>query len=159
MAIEITEVMEDNIIPIKSNIHDCSDTGTDQTLNSGVRTLYTNDKVGYEDKSGDTNLWDSVTSTITDSIAYSQIDIIIGGKMNASSANTRLFVELVIPATTEIVVRSFDLPITRNGVDIESSVSFNVYNGPAALLDGFQIYLTAVGGNIVISDTHILVRV
>ena len=154
---ELSTVMKDDIIPIKSSIHDCANSIGSQTLLSNVRTLYTNDKLGYEDKSGN-DLWDSVNSIISDSIQYSKIDIIIGGIMNTASANTRLFVELVIPSTTEILVRSFDLEIGRIGIDIESSVNFMVYNGTAALNDGFQIYITAIGGSIDIKNTHILIR-
>lgn len=156
---ELTTILRDDIIPIRSNIHDCADNSSTQTLVNGVRTLYTNNKLVYEDKSGTTDLWDAVTSTVNDTIEYSKIDIIVGGKMNAASANTRLFIELVIPATTEILVRSFDIEINRIGVDIENSGNFLVYNGPAALQDGFQIYLTAIGGNIDISNTHILIRI
>jgi len=155
----IQDVLEENIIPIKSNIHDCADTVGTQTLANGVRTLYTNDAVAYEYKSGTTDLWDSTTSTVTDSILDSKIDIIVGGIMNAPSANTLLKVELEIDATTPIQVREKTFDITRNNVDIADSFTFLVYNGAAALADGFKIYLTASGGTVDIKNKTILVRV
>lgn len=159
----VQNVFEEQIIPIKSAIHDCVDTGTLQALSDGVRTLYTNDKATYEVRSGDTDLWDSVNSTVIDSILYSKIDIKVGGTMNASSANSRLKVELIIDVggtgLSEILVEEIELEISRVGVDIKRSITFIGYNGSAALADGFKVYLTAIGGTISISDSHILVRV
>lgn len=155
---DIRDVLEDNIIPRKSRIHDCVDTGTLQTLADGVRTVYTNDKLGYEYNNGTGDLWDSVNNKITDTILDAKIDIIVGGTMNAPSANTRLDVELVIDDTPEIPVKKRTLEISRNGVNIDADMAFLVYNGAAAQADGFKIYLTAQGGSIDITNKSILVR-
>lgn len=159
----VQSVFKEQIVPIQSNIHDCVDTGTLVTLSSGVRTLYTNDKLTYEYKNGETDLWDSVNSIVKDSILDSKVDIVIGGTHNAPNANTRLKVELVIDVggtgLSEILVKTRTLEIVRNGVDINADMAFHVYNGAAALADGFKIYLTAENGDVGISDKAMLVRV
>ena len=155
----VQSVFEEQIVPIQSNIHDCADTIGTQTLADGVRTLYTNDCATYEYRNGTTDLWDSVNSKVTDSIEDSKIDIIVGGIMNAQAANTLLKVEIEIDATTPIPVREKTFDITRNNVDITDSFAFLVYNGAAALADGFKIYLTAIGGTVDIKNKTILVRV
>jgi len=153
-------LMANKIIPIKSSIHDCVDNSAVETLLAGTRNLRTNNALAYEYRSGDTDLWDEVTSTVKDTILDSKMDIIIGGTMNAPSANTRMMVELVIPDPGgEILVKSRTLEVSRNGVDIHVDMSFLVYNGAAALTHGFQVYLSPIGGNIDISNKAILVRV
>lgn len=155
----VQSVLEEQIVPIKASIHDCANTVGTQTLSDGVRTLYTNDAQAYEYLNGDTPLFDTSTSLIKDSILDSKVDIIVGGIMNAPTANTLLTVELEIASATPIPVKQRTFDITRNNVDITEHVAFHVYNGAAALADGFRIWLTASGGTVYIKDKVILVRV
>ena len=95
---ELTDIMKDEIIPIQASIHDCASTLGEVALSNGVRTLYTNDKLVNELKNGTTDLWDSVTSTVRDSILWSKVDIIVGARIKSTTASVRLKFEIVIPA-------------------------------------------------------------
>jgi len=163
MMKSVQSVFEEQIVPIQSSIHDCVDTGTLATLSSGVRTLYTNDKLGYEYRNGGTDLWDSVNSVVKDSILDTKIDIILGCVRNAPSANTRMKFELVIDVggdgLNEIPVSTIICEIVRNGVNIPARIVFHVYNGAAALADGFKLYVTAENGDVNVTNKSILVRV
>ena len=156
---ELRDIEANNFIPEKCGIHDLVDTGGVQTLVNGVRTLYTNDAGTYEYRNATYPYFNNATGKLDGGPVEDQaLDIKIGGIMNAASANTRIRVEVIIDATVEIPVDDIEIEINRTGVDVKGGAVFPVYNGAAAVADGFKIYLTAINGDINISGKHMLLR-
>jgi len=52
----------------------------------------------------------------------------------------------------EIPVETIICEIVRNAVDIPARIAFHVYNGAAALVDGFKLYVTAENGDVNVSN-------
>lgn len=159
---DIREVLEDNFIARKGQIHTLVDTleTSPITLVSGVRTLMSNDGSVYEEYSDASNLMYNKTTGLIDAgtVEYAKQEIVVGGVMNSASANTRLKIELVIPYTPEIIVRYVEVEINRVGVDISEFRTFAVYSGPLAILHGYHLYATAIGGNIDLYNKSLLIR-
>lgn len=150
----------------QASIHDCHNTydvagNTEVIIGTGTSVLYTNDKVGYEFKNAAYNTWDSTNDLIDMSnvVLNSKVDILIGGEMKAGTANANLVVELIIPATVEIVVIDKTFVIPDVGAYHTDDINFHTYNSAAAKADNFQIRLSAVGGDITIKNKVLLTRI
>lgn len=155
-------LLQSKIMSKVASIHDCHNDVTEQVISSGTDVIYGNDKSVYEFKNASYNTWDSANSLIdmTNVALNSKVDIILGGEMKAGTSNANLIVELFIPATAgDIIVKRKVFLIPDVGVYHEDDIAFHPYNGAASNTDNFQVRLYAVGGNVTIKNSTILVRV
>ena len=139
----ITDVLNNNIIHAKRQIHDAVDTGADLTLLSGVTIPYPVDAAGREYKSGDV-IWDKLTSEFTDSILDSVIMVKWDFVLNCSQISKILHMAIVIPdpgGDIPVYDRDYDIG-SQNNTDLRFSNSTVLYNAAEALASGFRIDIT-----------------
>lgn len=122
-------------------ITDVVDTGTDVTLSSGVRTLYTSDG-GSRTYIHGAILFDSLTSIINNGLTDRIMHIKWTFTLNSAQSDKRCMLELIIDDDPEIPIEKWEYLVDQQNTDIIFTGSTSVYTSSYSIENGFKIYLT-----------------
>jgi len=141
---ELSDILANNIIHSKRQVHDCVDTGADLAL-STTEVPFPCNFAQREYKSGDP-LWDVPTSIFSNGIQDSVILAKWSFTARSTSSGRKMTITVVIPDPAgDIPIEAVDYFIDTHNVDEFFGNSRQYYNGPEALLYGFKITIVGDG--------------
>ena len=157
MAVELSEVLENNHIPRKTIIHDVVDGAVSLTLTSAIG--FPCDPVDRDYRVDNNILWDNVNSNFKDSI----VNGIVAYKFKVTANGTKgtvLTLKMSVPNPTLGTIPILEQTETVNFNNVDTDVIFAgfVYNGSdsEAHLYGFDVTIES-DTSISITDTSVVI--
>jgi len=145
---ELSDILEGEFVPSKNCIHDCVDTGATLALTGSAEILLPVNCGSRDYKSTTTELWNSTTSIVKDTIDNTEIRVKIKLVLNGA-VNDICVVKCFVPHPTlgDILVDEQDIVLYKNNIDTNITRFFMLYNGTDSEAKdyGFKFTLTPSG--------------